>query len=87
MPVPASDGWLTVQKAIDCFVMMGCEPREHPEEEVVPGESWHVYYLYSPETEGFVSLTGYDLADLVAPSTIAAWERALGIEIPWGKSH
>ena len=78
---------MTVQTVIDCFVMMGCEPREFPEQEVVAGEDWQIYYLYSPETEGFVSLTGYDLGDLVAPSTIAAWERALGVAIPWGNVH
>jgi len=70
---------------VECFVLLGCEPREYPDEEVVPGEKWHVYYLYSPETEAFVSLVGYEMDELVAPSTLAAWERALGIQIPWGK--
>jgi hypothetical protein len=81
----ASGGWLTVQKIIECFVAMGCDPREVPDQPVEAGDDWHVYYLYNPTNGGFVSLCGFALDEEVAPSTLASWERALGVEIPWGK--
>ena len=82
MSKTVSGGWLTVRQVIDLFVAMGCEPQEFPGEDVTPLIDWTVYYLYSPINECFVSLVGFDPDDMIAPSTIEAWERALGVPIP-----
>lgn len=87
MAAYASEGWLTVQKIIELFVAMGCDPRELPDQPVKAGDDWHVYYLYDPENGRFVSLCGFALDEKVAPSTLASWERTLEVEIPWGKNH
>lgn len=87
MAQPVGAPWPTVRQVIDLFVAMGCEPQEFPGEDVVPGLDFQVYYLYSAQTDGIVSLTGFDLDERVAPSTLENWERALGVEVPWGKSR
>ncbi len=74
--------WLTLRQIIGLFVAMGCEPQEFPGEEVHAWADWHVYYLYNPETGGFVSLVGYEDDELIAPSTLESWERSLGMEVP-----
>lgn len=83
MPRP----FLSLRRVIDILVAMGCEPQEFPGTDVLPGLDWTVHYIYSPETEGFISLEGYEMDDLVAPSTMDSWERALGTEIPRGPWH
>lgn len=87
MSKSAGGGWRTIQEVIDLFVMMGCEPQEFPGTDVEPLADWTVNYLYSPDNDCFVSLVGYDRSDRAAPSTIEAWERALGVQIPWRPSN
>jgi len=83
MAQSAGRGWRTIQEVIELFVMMGCEPREFLETDVEPFSEWKINYLYSPDNDCFVSLVGYDPDDRAAPSTIEAWERALGMQVPW----
>jgi len=67
---------------------MGCSPQEFPGEEVEAFGSWTVCYLYSPDTDAFISLVDFAMDDYLAPSTLESWERALGMEIPKpGNSH
>jgi hypothetical protein len=79
--------WLSVGKLIELFTAMGCTLGELPGGVEDQAGSWRVRYLYSPETDDFVSLS--DLADdeLLPPSEVENWERRLGIVVPKGGNH
>ena len=79
--------WLSVGKLIELFTAMGCMLGELPGGIADESGTWRVRYLYSPETDDFVSLS--DLADdeLLPPSEVENWERRLGIAVPKGGNH
>jgi hypothetical protein len=79
--------WLRVGKLIELFTAMGCTLGELPGVLHGPGGQWRVRYLYSPETDDFVSLSDLDDDDVLPPSEVENWERRLGVEIPKGDSH
>jgi hypothetical protein len=63
---------------------MGCTLNEIPEEliEGTDGSRRPVRYLYSPETDDFVSLSNYENDERIPPSEVANWERRLGFKLP-----
>ena len=73
---------MPLRQVVDLFIAMGCEPQEFPGQDVFAGADWQIYYLYSPMNDCLVDLTGLDMDDLIASSTIETWERALGVSIP-----
>lgn len=46
-----------------------------------------VEYLYSYQTDAFVTLSGLSNDDLIPPSLVAQWERTLGFELPHGPAN
>jgi hypothetical protein len=63
------------------FVAMGCVLDELHDDLRDP-RSDPIRYLYSPVTNDFVSLLGYEYDERIPPSEVANWERRLGVEIP-----
>ncbi len=80
-------GWIKVGKAIELFTAMGCVLNELPGHLEGPGGELPVGYLYSPETDDFVSLLDYEDDEWLPPSELENWERRLGVIIPKGKTH
>ncbi len=79
--------WLRVGKLIELFTAMGCTLGELPGTLGDPANHWRVRFLYSPETDDFVSLSDLDDDDILPASEVENWERRLGIEIPKGSDH
>lgn len=75
--------WLRLREAIELFVAMGATLGEIPQV-IGPEGEYRLRFLVNPENEAFVSLSGYEDDEFVAPSEIASWQRALSIEIPTG---
>lgn len=75
--------WLPVGKLIELFTAMGCTLGELPGLPHDP-DPRRVRYLYSPETDDFVSLSDLSDDDVLPPSQIENWERRLGVAIPKG---
>lgn len=86
MSAPFGDlpGWLTIGKAIELFTAMGCVLNELPEHLEGPDGKHPVRYLYSSETNDFVSLLNYEDGELIPPSELDNWERRLGMTVPRG---
>jgi hypothetical protein len=73
----------SVKQLIELFVAVGCELGELPGHIEMPGGATHkVRYLYSSVTDAFVSLSNLQDDERMPPSTVANWERRLGLEIP-----
>ena len=66
---------------------MGCTLGELPGQLHDPEGSWRVRYLYSPETDDFVSLSDLEDDEALPPSEVENWERRLGVQIPKGPNH
>jgi hypothetical protein len=79
--------WLSVGKLIELFTAMGCTLGELPGGIEDQAGSSRVRYLYSPETDDFVSLSDLADHDLLPPSEVENWERRLGILVPKGSNH
>jgi hypothetical protein len=47
-----------------------------------PDGSRLVRYLYSSETDDFVSLLNYENDEYIPPSEVENWERRLGFKLP-----
>ena len=62
--------------------MMGCVLHELPGHLEVPEGANPVRYLYSPETDDFVSLLNYENDEFIPPSEVENWERRLGFNVP-----
>jgi hypothetical protein len=84
---PPSYRWRTLVEVISLFVGMGCEPQEFPGEDVLPHADWQVHYLFNPVNGAIAVLPDIGSDDEVAPSVLAALERTLGVEVPWGPPH
>jgi hypothetical protein len=84
LPTPfGSAGWRRVADLIEFFVLMGCLVHEIPGHLLEGPEGAHpIRFLYSPETDDFVSLLNYDNDDLIPPSEVENWERRLGFKLP-----
>jgi hypothetical protein len=87
MPQRVGGPWLRVGKIIELFSAMGCTLGELPQPIHGSLGTWRVRYLYSPETENFVSLSDLDDDEFISPSELESWERVLGIEIPKGEDQ
>ncbi len=79
--------WLRVGKAIELFTMMGAVLGSLPGHLDGPDGRRPIRYLYSAETDDFVSLNGYEDDELLPPSELENWQRRLGIEIPTGETQ
>lgn len=67
---------------------MGCELRETKSLMVDEnGAMRTIPFLYSEQTDDFVSLRAYDDDDRVSWLEVENWERRLGVEIPRGNSN
>jgi len=75
-------GWHKLSKLIEFFVMMGCVLNEVPGHLEGPEGIHPIRYLYSPETDDFVSLLNYDNDEFIPPSEVESWERRLGFKVP-----
>jgi hypothetical protein len=62
--------------------MMGCVLNEVPGHLERPDGIHPIRYLYSPETDDFVSLLNYDNDEFIPPSEVENWERRLGFKVP-----
>lgn len=82
MAHPFGPRWPTLEELIKLFVMMGCVQHELPGHLEGPDGKHPIRYLYSPDTDDFVSLLNYEEDDHIPPSEVANWERRLGIKIP-----
>ena len=87
VPFGKGAGWFTVRQLVELFVQMGCVLNEMPGHLEGPDGSHPIRYLYSPETDDFVSLLNYEDDEYVPPSELANWERRLGMEVPKGDLH
>jgi len=66
--------------------MMGCELRNLTARE---GDDLgrEIWFVYNPETDGFVSLSDYADDEIIPWGVVRAWERALDMEpIPKGEA-
>lgn len=79
--------WLSVGKLIELFTAMGCALGELPVPVEDSGGGRRVRYLYSPETDDFVSLSDLADDDTLPPSEVENWERRLGVVVPKGDEH
>ena len=79
--------WTSVGRLIELFSAMGCVLSEVPNILIVDEQPNRVRYLYSPETDDFVSLRDLTNDDLLPPSEVENWERRLGITIPKGETN
>jgi hypothetical protein len=75
-------GWRKVSDLIHFFVLMGCVLHELPGHLEGPDGAHPIRYLYSPETDDFVSLLHYSDDELIPSSEIENWERRLGHQLP-----
>lgn len=81
MPVPVGK-FRKVQDLIEFFVLNGCVLNELPGHLEGPDGKHPVRYLYSPESDKFVSLSNLDNDEFVGPTTYENWSRRLGIPLP-----
>jgi len=75
--------WLSVGKLIEVFTAMGCVLGELPPSPDFSDER-RIRYLYSPETDDFVSLSDLNDDEILPPSEVENWERRLGMVVPKG---
>jgi hypothetical protein len=79
--------WHTVKKLIELFVSMGCELGELPGRIEDDQGTRRIRFLYSPESDDFVSLSDLDDDERIPPTEVENWERRLGITIPKGDNR
>jgi hypothetical protein len=84
MPAPfgALPGWRKLSDLIHFFVLMGCVLERIPGHLEGPDGAHPIRFLYSPETDDFVSLLNYEDDEYLSPSEIENWERRLGFKLP-----
>ena len=67
---------------------MGCEYRELDGQLIEDdGAERRIRFLYSAETDDFVSLSDYADDERVPWSEVENWERRLGVIVPRGTGH
>lgn len=64
---------------------MGCVLNQPNAYLTGPDGKFAIRFLYSEETDDFVSLNNYADDEQVPPSEVENWERRLGVKIPKGK--
>lgn len=67
---------------IEFFVLNGCVLQTMPGHLEGPDGTHPVRYLYSPETDDFVSLSNLDNDDSIPQSVYLNWARRLGYPLP-----
>lgn len=78
---------MRVGQAIELFTAMGCVLNQLPGHLEGPDGAHPIRFLYSPETDDFVSLLNYENDEWIPPSELDNWERRLGMTIPRSNSH
>lgn len=83
MAVPLG-GWGSfkqVKEIVDLAKAQGCEDRRPKAYIMTPYGKMQVRYLYNPKTGGYYDISDYKDDEFMAPSTIAAAERRLGVKL------
>ncbi len=67
---------------IELFTAMGCELHKLENRIHHPEGDYEVRFLYSAESDDFVSLSDLSDDEHIPPSEVDNWERRLGVTIP-----
>ncbi len=83
MPVP-TEGWGSfrpVREIVERAKEQGCEERRPEAVIETPWGTKQVRYLYNPKTGGRYDISDFEDNEFMAPSTIRAAERRLGVKL------
>ena len=72
---------MPLKEFVDSAIEQGCEIRTSKFDIVGQWGVKQVRYLYNPKTDGTYDITDFDDGEFIAPSSIHAAERRLGIKL------